>query len=171
MTAPYQFSGPSATGLGDFTLFDLVILPQSWGRLAIGAVGSFVSSAKDVPGHMSGGPAIGFVVQASKELSWGLFNQNLFGNDVAISQLQPIVAYQLGGGWALSLGDLQWHYDWDRGEFVSMPIGLQLGKVLKVAEQPMRFAVNPQYDAKDLPGISSFKILFTATLLLPEGKK
>ena len=62
------------------------------------------------------------------------------------------LAYQLGSGWSLSLGDLQWPYDWDRGEFLSMPIGVQLGKVLPVAKQPMRFAVNPQYDIKDLPG-------------------
>jgi hypothetical protein len=49
-----------------------------------------------------------------------------------------------------------------------MPIGVQLGKVLPVAKQPMRFAVNPQYDLKDLPGGSRLKILFTVTLLLPE---
>ena len=171
MTVPYQWSGPGPEGLGDVTLFDLVILPQSWGRLGIGAVGNFVSSAKDVPGHMAGGPAIGFVAQASKKLNWGLFNQNLFGSDVSVSQFQPIMAYQLGGGWSLSLGDLQWPYDWKRGEFVSMPIGAQLGKVLPVAKQPMRFAINPQYDLKDLPGASRFKVLFTVTLLLPEGKK
>ena len=171
MTVPYQMSGPGPEGLGDVTIFDLVILPQSWGRLGIGAVGNFVSSAKDVTGHMSGGPAIGFVAQISKKLNLGVFNQNLFGTDVGISQLQPIMAYQLGNGWSLSLGDLQWPYDWNRGEFVSMPIGLQIGKVLPVAKQPMRFAINPQYDLKDLPGISRFKILLTATLLLPEGKK
>jgi hypothetical protein len=31
--------------------------------------------------------------------------------------------------------------------------------------------VNPQYDLKDLPGASRFKVLFTIQLLLPEGKK
>ena len=106
----------------------------------------------------------------SRKLNLGLFNQNLFGSDVAISQMQPILAYQLGSGWSLSLGDLQWPYDWKRDEFLSMPIGVQLGKVLPVAKQPMRFAVNPQYDLKDLPGSSRFKVLFTITLLLPEKR-
>jgi hypothetical protein len=171
MTVPYQVSGPSPEGLGDITIFDMVILPQSWGRLGIGVVGSFAAATSDVSAHASAGPAIGVVVPVSKKLNLGLFNQNLFGNDVAVSQIQPIAAYQLGSGWSLSLGDLQWPYDWKRGEFVSMPIGLQLGKVLPVAKQPMRFAVNPQYDMKDLPGGSRFKISFTVTLLLPEGKK
>ncbi len=170
MTVPYQFSGPGPTGLGDVTIFDLVILPQSWGRLGVGAVGSFVSGAKDVSGHMSGGPAIGAVAPVSKRLNLGLFNQNLFGNEVAISQFQPILAYQLGNGWSLSLGDLQWPYDWNRDRFVSMPIGFQIGKVLPVAKQPMRLALNPQYDLKDLPGSSRFKMLFTVTLLLPEKR-
>ena len=152
------------------TIFDLVILPQSWGRLGVGVVGSFAAATSDVSAHASGGPAIGFVAGVSKKLNLGLFNQNLFGNDVAISQIQPIAAYQLGSGWSLSLGDLQWPYDWERGEFLSMPIGVQLGKVLPVAKQPMRFAVNPQYDLKDLPGGSRFKVLFTVTLLLPEKR-
>ena len=171
MTVPYQVSGPGPDGLKDLTIFDMAILPQSWVRLGIGVVGSFAAATSEVSAHATVGPAIGFVAQMSKRLSLGLFNQNLFGNDVAISQIQPILAYQLGSGWSLSLGDLQWPYDWKRGEFASMPIGLQLGKVLPVAKQPMRFAVNPQYDMKDLPNGSRFKVLFTVTLLLPEGKK
>ena len=170
MTVPYQASGPGPEGLEDLTIFDMVILPQSWGRLGIGVVGSFAAATSDVSAHATIGPAVGFVAGVSKKLNLGLFNQNLFGNDVAISQIQPILAYQLGSGWSLSLGDLQWPYDWDRGEFLSMPIGVQLGKVLPVAKQPMRFAVNPQYDMKDLPGGSRFKVLVTITLLLPEKR-
>ena len=171
MTVPFQVSGPARSGLGDVTIFDLVILPQSWGRLGIGAVASLVQAEKEADGHFAGGPAIGVVVPVSRKLNLGLFNQNLFGDGVSVSQIQPIAAYQLGGGWSLSLGDLQWPYDWDRGEFVSMPIGLQLGKVQRVAGQPMRFSVNPQYDMKDLPGASRFKVVFTVQLILPEGKK
>jgi len=170
MTVPYQVSGPSPAGLGDVTVFDLVVLPQSWGRLGVGVVGSFSAAASANPAKASAGPAIGFVAPVSKKLNVGLFNQNLFGSGVAISQIQPIAAYQLGDGWSLSLGDLQWPYDWNAGTFVSMPVGLQLGKVLPVASQPMRFSVNPQYDLKNIPANSRFKINFTIQLLLPEGK-
>ena len=34
----------------------------------------------------------------------------------------------------------------------------------------MRFSLNPQYDLKDLPGNSRFKVLFTIQLLLPEKR-
>jgi hypothetical protein len=51
----------------------------------------------------------------------GLFNQNLFGDGISISQIQS-----------------------------------------------MRSSLNPQYDLKDLPGASEFKVLFTIQLLLPE---
>jgi hypothetical protein len=171
LTVPYQVSGPGPSGLGDVTLFDLVILPQKWGRLGVGAVGNFSAAKGDTAGKASGGPAVGVVVPLSKRLNVGLFNQNLFGNDVSISQLQPIAAYQLGSGWSLSLGDLQWPYDWHRGEFVSMPVGLQLGTVQPVAGQPMRFSVNPQLDLKNVPAAGRFKIAATVQLLLPEGKK
>jgi hypothetical protein len=170
MTMPYQVSGPEPEGLNDVTVFDLVILPQSWGRFGVGVVASLVQAEKDADGHIAAGPAIGFVAPVSKKLNLGLFNQNLFGDGVSISQIQPIAAYQLGSGWSLSLGDLQWPWDWDRDEFVSMPIGVQLGRVLPLAGQPMRFSINPQYDLKDLPGASRFKVNFTIQLLLPEKR-
>lgn len=170
MTVPFQVSGPSPSGLGDVTIFDLAILPQAWGRLGVGVVGSFSAAKSDNPAKASAGPAIGFVAPVSKKLNIGLFNQNLFGSGVSVSQIQPIAAYQLGDGWSLSLGDLQWPYDWNEGTFVSMPVGVQLGKVLPVARQPMRFSVNPQYDMKNLPANGRFKVVFTIQLLLPEGK-
>jgi hypothetical protein len=169
ITIPYQVAGPVPSGLEPIAIFDLVILPQSWGRIGVGAVGSFGASASDAP-HAAGGPALGFVAGVTTKLNLGVFNQNLFGNGVALSQLQPIAAYQLGSGWSLSLGDLQWVIDWNRGELVSMPLGVQLGKVLPIAGQPMRFAVNPQYDLKDVASGSRFSVLLTVQLLLPEGK-
>ena len=35
----------------------------------------------------------------------------------------------------------------------------------------MRFAVNPQYDMKDLPGGSRFKVIFTVTAAAPGGEE
>ena len=137
----------------------------------MGAVGSFASSSKETDAHAVGGPAIGLVLPLSRKVNIGLFNQNLFGDGVSISQLQPIFARQLGSGWSLSLGDLQFPYDWDRGEFLALPIGLQLGKVLPIAGQPMRFSINPQYDFKDIPGAGRFSVQFTVQLMLPEKKK
>jgi hypothetical protein len=47
---------------------------------------------------------------------------------------------------------------------------VQLGKVLPIAGQPMRFAVNPQYDFKKTPGAPRFSVSLTIQLLLPQKK-
>jgi len=167
MTVPYQVSGPSPEGLGDITVFDLVVLPQSWGQLALGADMQLAPGTADDDGTIAIGPAVGVVVPLSKRLNVGAFTQNLFGKGTAISQLQPIIAYQLGGGWALSAGDLQLIYDWDAGRFVSLPIGAQIGVVTPVAGQPFRFSLNPQYNFADVTGAGRFKVVFTVALLAP----
>lgn len=166
---PYQKSGPGDDGLKSVSIFDLLIFPQSWGRFGVGPVMSLNESASEAPSKFAIGPAIGAVVPVSKKLNLGLFSQNLFADDIGISQLQPIIAYQLGGGWALSAGDLQFAYDWERDEWVSVPLGFQLGVVAPLAGQPMRFSVNPQKNFKDIPGSVDWKVVFTVTILVPGG--
>ena len=148
LSMPYQIAGRGDDGLEDVTLFDLVVFNQDWGRWGVGPVMT-ASTDDDAPDDFVIGPAVGGVWQVSKRLNLGLFSQNVFGGNTSISQLQPIAAYQLGDGWSLSLGDLQIVYDWREDEFLSVPIGVQLGKVAQVAGQPMRFAINPQYNLRD----------------------
>ena len=168
IVVPYQGSGPGDEGLKDVSIFDLVILPQSWGRFAIGPVMSLKQSAGSASSKFAIGPAVGAIVQVSPRLNVGAFNQNLHASgEVTVTQLQPVVAYQLGHGWALSAGDLQFTYDWKDGRWVSIPIGFQIGVVRRVAGQPIRFALNPQWDLTDIQGAVSSKVLFTVTLLAP----
>jgi len=110
---------------------------------------------------------VGVIVPLSRTLNVGAFNQNLFGSGIAISQLQPIIAYQLGHGWAVSAGDLQFTYDWNAGRFLSFPIGAQIGVVTPVAGQPFRFSLNPQYNFADVTGTERFKVVLTVALLAP----
>lgn len=166
ISLPYTFDGRGQEGLGDVTVFDLVTLNASWGRWGVGPVLTLAGDSA-APDPIVIGPALGCVYQASKTLNLGLFNQNVFGGDTSISQLQPIVAYQLGDGWALSAGDLQLVYDWRDGRWLSLPIGFQLGKVKSLWKQPFRFAVNPQYNFADDDGLSEWQIAISATLLAP----
>jgi hypothetical protein len=167
VVVPYQVSGPGDEGLKSVSIFDVIVLPQSWGRFAFGPVMSLSESASAAPSKFAIGPAVGATVPVSKKLNLGLFSQNLFADEVALSQIQPIIAYQLGGGWALSAGDLQFAYDWEEGEWVSVPLGFQIGVVTPVAGQPFRFALNPQKNLKDIPGSVDWKFVFTVTLLSP----
>jgi len=161
---PYQTGGPGSVGLKDVSIFDIVVTHQKWGRLALGAVASLSPSSVAPFGI---GPAVGVIIPQSKKLMFGVFSQNLFGTDKAISQLQPIFAYQLGNAWSLTAGDLQFTYDWNQGEFVLIPLGFQVGVVRSVAKQPFRFAVNPQWNVRDKAGTPDVKVVFTVTLLSP----
>ncbi|MSR47422.1 MAG: hypothetical protein EXS13_10220 [Planctomycetes bacterium] len=166
VTMPYTLDGRGAEGLGDVSIFDLVVIHEDWGRWGIGPVMTFASDV-NAPDQFVAGPAIGGVYQVDKELNVGLFNQNVFGGDTAISRLQPIFAYQLGDGWALSAGDLQYVYDWEDGRWISAPIGFQIGKVTRIAGQPMRFAFNPQYEMLHDDGLPEWTLSFSVTLLAP----
>ena len=115
------------------------------------------------------GPAIGVVKPLSKRLLVGAFSQNLFAAHVGISQIQPVITYQLGHGWALSAGDAQFTYDWERDEWTNVPLGFQIGVVRIVAKQPFRFYVNPQWNFKDITGAVKSKVVFGVTLLAPAG--
>ncbi len=164
---PYQANGPGPEGLKSVSIFDLIVLPQSWGRFGFGPVMGLTESTSDAPAKFTIGPAVGAVIPLSKKLNIGAFSQNLFGEDTAISQIQPIIAYQLGGGWALSAGDAQYIYDWKASQWVSLPIGFQIGVVKPITGQPFRFALNPQWNLKDITGAIETKIVFTVTLLVP----
>jgi hypothetical protein len=166
ITMPYQLSGPGDDDLSDITIFNLTVFNQSWGRFGVGPVMSIPVSGDN---EFAIGPAVGGVWRVNKKLNIGLFNQNLFGNDVAISQLQPIIAYQLGDGWALSLGDLQFIYDWEDQRWLNVPIGFQIGKVTELFGQHWRFSVNPQYNLKDDDGLPQWQVGITVTLLVPSG--
>ncbi len=168
LTVPYQVGGRGPEGTGDIGLLDIVTFDRSWGRFVVGGVASFAAD-DEAPDQFAIGPAVGAVVKVNKKLNVGVFNQNLFASDTGISQLQPVVAYQLGNGWALSAGDLQFVYDWKRSRWLNVPIGAQIGKVFKLGSQPMRWGLNPQYNLKDDPGLSQWSVSFTLTMLVPGG--
>jgi hypothetical protein len=169
VVVPYQGTGPGTEGLKDVSLFDLVIVPQRWGRLAIGPVMTLSQSESDAASKFAIGPAVGVVKPVSTKLLLGAFSQNLFAAHVGVSQIQPVITYQLGHGWALSAGDAQFTYDWERDEWTNIPLGFQIGVVRSVGKQPFRFYVNPQWNFKDVTGAVKGKIVFGVTLLAPAG--
>jgi hypothetical protein len=165
---PYQLSGLGAEGLNDVTLFDIAVLPVSAvTKLAIGPVFQFSSGASSNPAKVAGGPELGVIVQVGKSLTLGVFNQNLIGNELAVSQLQPIVAYQVGAGWSLSAGDLQYTFDWRGTRWTNIPLGAQLGAVYPIFGQPIRFFVGPQYNVRQARGSDEFRVSAGITLLAP----
>ncbi|MFK5922651.1 MAG: hypothetical protein QM496_10760 [Verrucomicrobiota bacterium] len=166
LTIPYQVDGRGDEGWGAISVFDMMVFNQDWGRWGIGPVMSFDTTG-GAPDKYVLGPALGAVYKVSKKLNVGLFTQNVFWSNTAVSQLQPIIAYQLGKGWALSAGDLQFAYDWKSSRWVNAPIGFQIGKVLKIGKMPARISLNPQYNLIDEPSLSQWSVTLTFTALFP----
>jgi hypothetical protein len=166
LTVPFQTGGRGEEGFKPISLFDLMVFNEDWGRWGIGPVMTFDTTG-DLPDEFVIGPAVGGVWQVNKKFNVGLFTQNVFWSDTAVTQIQPVIAYQLGNGWSLSAGDLQFTYDWEAARWVDIPIGFQLGKVVKIGGLPSRFSINPQYNLKNDRGLEEWSVTFTYTALFP----
>ena len=167
-TVNYTNSGPAPGGLSDVTIFNLLVFDRPWGRWGAGPVAQLLPGREGDSDTFAIGPAVGFVASSGR-WTYGLFNQNLFGDDIAISSLQPVLAYQMGNGWALAAGDAQWTYDWERTKAVNLPLGIQLSKVMSVGGQSVKWSINPEYNLRDLDGLPEWNVRFGLSLLVPGG--
>ncbi|MFM8573886.1 MAG: hypothetical protein ACKOAU_19980, partial [Pirellula sp.] len=145
----YRLDGPAQDGLDPVTLFDLFIVPASWGRLAFGPVVSLSPNYQNGRDTIQAGPAVGFTTRKG---NWtlGAFNQNLISNDTNVSFLQPVIAYTINPKWTISAGDLQQGYDWKSDQWVSLPVGIQVGRLAQIGKTTLRLSYNPQYNFRDL---------------------
>ncbi len=166
VTLPFNTGGVPGKGLGSVQVFSITVLPMKGGRFGVGPVMNIVSNPALTTDRIQAGPALGYVASKGK-WTYGMFNQNLFSGDTQITALQPLVAYQLGNGWALAAGDAQWTIDWDRGEFVNVPLGIQIGKISKLGGQLVRYVFNPEYNAVSVTGTPHWTLRFGIQLLVP----
>ena len=182
VTLPSVTDSPSGnTGIQDMTLFDMTVFPAEWGRFGLGVVGAVPLA--DGNDQWSLGPAFGFVNNTlTKGLNIGVFNQNLFrvaGSDnrpyTRVSSLQPILNYSIGGGWNIGTGDTQYIYDWESSQWASLPIGLQVGKLVKFDQLPVMFSVQYVHNFADEVNMGNglfaptpkTTLTFTAKFLFP----
>ena len=168
-TISYDSAGPRGSGLADVTIFDLLVFDKPYGRWGVGPVLQLLPDRGTGSDTVAAGPAIGFVTSKGR-WTYGAFNQNLFGgNNTSISSLQPVLAYQLGSGWALSAGDAQWTMDWERGGWVNLPLGVQLSKVGAIGGQAVKWTLNPEYNMRDLDGAPEWTVRLGFSILVPGG--
>ncbi|WP_211310929.1 hypothetical protein [Halomonas denitrificans] len=175
VTLPYVTDAPGgADGWSDTTLFNLVTFDRPWGRFGLGGVALLPTGEGDLSAEQWGlGPAAGFVANQPWGI-WGLFNQNVFTvagdddyRDVNISILQPIVNYNLGNGWSAGASDMSITYDWEQEDWVSLPLGVAVNKLVTLGGFPVQFTTSYEHNFHD-EGISpSDTFNVTAKLLLP----
>ena len=81
---------------------------------------------------------------------------------------QPIAQYNLPPGWYVSMGDLQWLFDWEDGGAATIPVAFQVGRVLPILGQQWNLALEGAYTAVHNGPAPRWSIRLGLLLLLPE---
>ncbi len=177
VTLPYFTQTPSGkSGLSDMVLFNLVTFDRDWGRFGVGAVALLPTGADGLSAEKWGlGPAAGFTAKSGR-LLWGAFNQNIFSlagddamPDVNVSILQPIVSLGLGNGWSTGLSEMSATWDWDRNDWVSLPLGVKLAKLHRFGTTPVQFTAQYEQNFADDYAVPENLYSFTIKVLMPKG--
>lgn len=177
ITAPYVTrSGSGKTGLSDIAIFNLVAFDRDWGRFGVGAVAVLPSGDRGLgAGKWAIGPAFGFAARNEK-LLWGVFSQNLFtiaerfdGPDLNVSTFQPLLNISLGNGWSTGFSEMTFVYDWNQGEFTSLPLGIKFAKLKRFGKVPVQFQATYEHNFYDDGFGPKDTIGFTVKALMPRG--
>ncbi|NIZ10045.1 hypothetical protein [Pseudooceanicola sp. HF7] len=175
LTLGYLTDSPTGTsGFSDMTVFNLTTFDQPWGRFGLGAVALLPTGASGVSAdRWALGPAAGFIATADWGI-WGLFNQNLIDmggtsgrNPVNLSVIQPIVNVAMQDGWSMGTSDMSVTYDWERNDWVSLPLGLQVNKLVTLGATPVQFGLSYEYNFYDAGNGPKDTIGFTMKILVP----
>jgi hypothetical protein len=151
--APGQFE--RTAGLGDLTLLELVS-PAHSGNWVLGAGPTLIlptaTSTFTGQGKWQAGPAVvaGYL---TKEFFLGVFPQQWFSiggdserPDTSQLNLQPIATLFVGDGWSVGYsGNILANWKAAPGEAWTVPVGLGVGKVVKLGPLPVKFELALQY--------------------------
>ena len=152
-TAPGQFE--RTAGLGDMILLE-VLSPAHSGNWILGAGPTFIfptaTSTFTGQGKWQAGPGV-VVGYLTKDFIFGVFPQQWFsiGGDPdrpATSQLnlQPIASVFFGDGWNVGYsGNILANWKASSGDVWTVPIGLGVGKVVRLGRLPVKFQLSLQY--------------------------
>jgi hypothetical protein len=148
------FPSGSTTGLGDFSLYDLFVLPAFHGvTVSVGPVlvAPTATSPDTGTGKWQAGAAAFVVAHQNWGLTAGLITyQHSFGGDpsrpvAATLTAQPIMTYNLPGAFYLrSTGIWSFNYGGERHTSV-IPVGFGVGKVWTLGNLTLNLFAEPQY--------------------------
>jgi hypothetical protein len=150
---PNQFE--RTVGLGDLALLEL-LSPANTGNWVLGAGPTFIfptaTSKFTGQGKVQAGPGV-VVGYLTKEFFVGLFPQQWFSiggdpsrPDTSQMNLQPIASIFLGDGWSVGYsGNILANWKADSGDIWTVPVGLGVGKVVKLGRLPVKLELSLQY--------------------------
>src|SRR5262252_3321493 len=152
-TAPGQFE--RTAGLGDMVLLEL-LSPAHAGHWLLGAGPTFIfptaTSKFTGQGKVQAGPSV-VVGYLTKEYILGVFPQQWFSiggsparPDTSQLNLQPFANLFFGEGWSVGYsGSILANWKASSGNVWTVPIGVGVGKVVKLGRLPVKFQLALQY--------------------------
>jgi hypothetical protein len=152
-TAPGQFD--RTLGLGDMILLEL-LSPAHSGNWVLGAGPTFIfptaTSKFTGQGKWQAGPSV-VVGYLTKRFFLGVFPQQWFSiggdsdrPDTSQLNLQPIATVFFGDGWNIGYsGNILANWKAPAGDIWTVPLGVGLGKVVKLGRLPIKFELSLQY--------------------------
>jgi hypothetical protein len=138
------------SGMGDLQLFDLLSIKQSWGRWGFGPVLIFptATEAQLGAGKWQAGPSVAVIYTGTKNLTAGFVLQNPISyagspNRPAVNQMliTPTLTFNLARGWFVGMTDYNFTWNWESGGAATIPIGMQIGKVVRIGKQPISMSM------------------------------
>lgn len=153
ITIPYIWLPDAAggvAGFGDLSYFDIGLIPAKWGRWGPGitlVIPTGASTTALTQGKWQFGPALAVIVTDIPDLQAGLVLQNPISfagpserptvNTLTIS---PTLTYNFEGGWFAGYSDFVLSFDWTDGGAATIPVGLQVGRVMKLGSRHFVFS-------------------------------
>ena len=144
---------PSTTGesgMGDFAVVDLFTFGAKWGKWGFGPSLVFPTASSTLlgQGKWQAGPTVALIYTAKKNLTVGLIAQNpiSFAGDATRPDVNnliitPTLTYTLKHGVFAGLSDFNWTFNWEDGGAPTIPIGFQIGKIVRLRKQPVSLSI------------------------------
>jgi len=132
------------SGFGDISVFDMFLVGKKWGRWGFGPTMVLPTASQTSlgAGKWQLGPVVGIIVSKVHNMQIGLLLENpiSFAGDssrppVNALSITPTLTYNFEGGWFGGLGDFALSFNWEDNGAATIPLGIQVGKLVKVARR------------------------------------
>ena len=170
-------------GLGDTVSLALALpkLKTKGVMVGLGAALSMDTASDDYTGNgaWSGGPSFVYFNGQTKGWQWGVLGWHLWDfagendrPDVNKTFFQPFVVKHFGEGLYVATPDVPGTYNWEdtTGDGWTFPLGVRLGKVMKIGAQPVNLFAEVFNSPWDDGASSEWSLKLSFTLLFPKGK-
>ncbi len=166
-------TGP--TGLGDIEFYDISEFKIRSVQLQVGPVFTFPTGTRSGvgKGKWTAGPALGINTHVDK-WKFGIFSLGYFSfagssDSASVSKMkvQPIIDYSLPHGWTVGTSDMNFTYDWTKGEMTNIPIGFAIGRSFELFSQKLNLTGQAEYNFGDTSGSAAWTFRITLEFVLP----